>query len=132
MKVFVTFLFLVSMALGNPALPERIAISEIKADSYYRSFGQYLHLENGEFTPEFGRVLVVKDGNDFELAFYRKDADVLVRVGGVVRFRGTNAPFASAMTEPAVPCISARKKDGTGRLNAFVSRGKPLVSESKE
>lgn len=132
MKTLAIFLLLASVALGNPALPERIAVSELKEESYFRSFRQYLQLENGEFTREFGRVLVLKSGDDFELAFYRKEEAVYVRVGIAVTFRGTNSPFASAMSEPAVPCISARRKGGAGRLNAYVSRGIVTISESKE
>ena len=132
MKLLSAFLIIATVLVASPGLPEKIAIAEFKEESYFRSFGQYLQKEDGEFTREFGRVLIVKNGESFELAFYRKEAAAYVRLGSIVEFRDTRSPFASAMNEPAVPCISARKKDGSGRLNAYVLRGKVVVSESKE
>lgn len=119
-----------SFAFSNPLLPERIAATDLKEEAYFRAYGQYLQLENGDFTAEKGRVLITQSGEDFELAFYRKDGGEFVRVEGITQFRGTRPPFASALPKPGVPCISAIKKDGSGRLHAFVARGKLSTSES--
>ena len=89
MKSLAAFLIPASVALGGPALQERIAISEFKEEAYFRSFGQYLQQESGEFTRESGRVLIVKTSEGFELAFYQKKDEAFVRVGAFVEFLDT-------------------------------------------
>jgi hypothetical protein len=131
MKFLAAFILLASVAFANPALPERIALSEFKEESYFRSFGQYLQKEDGEFTREFGRALVVKSADFFELAFYRKEEGAYVRVGAVLEIRGTGSPHVGAMNDLGVPCISAQKKDGSGKWNAYVLKGKVITSETK-
>ena len=120
-SLYVLFAILASSTLA--ALPERIDEDQITPEAFFRAFGQFIQLEDGNFTEEMGRVLIEKTESGFLIGFYRPDAGSFVRIGDPVAVEQTNSPHVSNLSDLGVPCIKAIKKDGSGTIWAYVFRG---------
>jgi hypothetical protein len=114
------------------SLPERFNESEFHEGDYFRYFGQHIQKSDGTFTDEMGRILIQKSDESFTVAFFLKSGPVFTRIGEPVILRDTFPPHASVISEPQVPTIAAKKKDGTGKIHLFVERGVLKQKESKE
>lgn len=132
MKLLATLVLFAAVASANPLLPEKVHPTDLTLENYFGVFGQYLQKEDGNFTSEFGQVLIVKDQLGFDLAFYEKSGDAYRRIGEIVRFDDTRSPHASALPDLGVPCIRAIKNDGSGKIHAFVLKGTVSTKVTKK
>ena len=113
--------------------PEEISPSDMEVitnasgtdeGDYFRVYGQYLQKENGEFPTKFDKILIAKDGDKFEIGFYRNLGDKFTLIGKPITVADTYSPRVGANEEFNVPCVLAIKKDGSQTNQAFISKGK--------
>lgn len=92
-------------------LPARIALKDVQPGEYFRGAQQFQQPgANGQFIPLV--VLMLKNGNDYTVAFYRNEDGQLSMLDQPVVLSGTRSPFVTNLpTEPPLPADTPLRPD---------------------
>lgn len=126
--------------LPENLFPQRVTDADIEGknlkflEDYFilATFMQKMQLEDGNLTPQAGRVLVMQKGDIFILGFYRPFDGGYVLLGQPALLKGIEMPREDVQPEHNLPCLIARRLDGQGAWRVYIRNGQVVTEAAQD